>query len=89
MAHDQPPTATSPARVQALVEQALRSRLALAALDPDRPLDQLGLDSHGLMTVLLEVERALGLSTPLDLPDEALASARTLGAAIAQAVAHR
>jgi len=47
-----------------------------------RPLEELGLDSHGLMRVLLDIEGALGLSN-LDLPDEALASPAAMVAGVA------
>lgn len=49
-------------------------------------LDRLGLDSHGLMRVLLDIERELKLSTSLELPDEALENPATLAAGVAQAV---
>ena len=42
-------------------------------------LGALGLDSHGLMRVLLEIEQTLGLATgSLELPDQALESPRTM-----------
>jgi acyl carrier protein len=50
-------------------------------------LDRLGLDSHGLMRVLLEIERELGLPASLELPDDALESPSTLAAGVAAAVA--
>ena len=49
-------------------------------------LDRLGLDSHGLMRVLLDLERELKLSTSLELPDDALENPATLAAGVAQAV---
>ena len=49
-------------------------------------LERLGLDSHGLMRVLLDIERVLKLSTSLELPDEALESPATLASGVAQAV---
>ena len=49
-------------------------------------LDRLGLDSHGLMRVLLDIERELKLSTSLELPDDALENPATLAAGVAQAV---
>lgn len=49
-------------------------------------LDRLGLDSHGLMRVLLDIERELKLATSLELPDEALENPATLAAGVAQAV---
>ena len=49
-------------------------------------LDALGLDSHGLMRVLLEIEQALGLPTgSLDLPDQALESPQTMVDGVAAA----
>ncbi len=56
----------------ALARQLGRDPAAVLA-DAERSLEELGLDSHGLMRVLLDIEGALGLSG-LDLPDEALAS---------------
>ncbi len=41
-------------------------------------LEDLGLDSHGLLRVLLEIEKALALPASLDLPDAALESPQTL-----------
>ena len=52
----------------------------------DRGLDELGLDSHGLMRVLLDIEKSLGLSTPLELLDDALATPATLVAGVAVAI---
>ncbi|HEX3135529.1 MAG TPA: acyl carrier protein [Planctomycetota bacterium] len=49
-------------------------------------LDRLGLDSHGLMRVLLDIERELKLSTALELPDEALENPATLASGVTQAV---
>jgi acyl carrier protein len=49
-------------------------------------LDGLGLDSHGLMRVLLDIERELQLSSSLELPDEALESPSTLAAGVVQVV---
>ena len=49
-------------------------------------LDRLGLDSHGLMRVLLDIERELKLSTSLELPDDALENPATLAAGVVQAV---
>lgn len=47
-------------------------------------LDRLGLDSHGLMRVLLDIERELKLATSLELPDEALENPATLAAGVVQ-----
>jgi acyl carrier protein len=41
-------------------------------------LERLGLDSHGLMRVLLDIERELKLAGSLDLPDDALENPATL-----------
>ncbi len=49
-------------------------------------LDRLGLDSHGLMRVLLDLERVLNLPASLELPDDALENPATLAAGVAQAV---
>lgn len=49
-------------------------------------LENLGLDSHGLLRVLIEIERALALPKSLNLPDDALESPRTLIAGVAGAV---
>ena len=49
-------------------------------------LERLGLDSHGLMRVLLDIERVLKLSTSLELPDDALENPATLASGVAQAV---
>jgi acyl carrier protein len=48
-------------------------------------LDRLGLDSHGLMRVLLDIERALKLPASLQLDDAALATPATLVAGVASA----
>lgn len=67
------------------VHAALGAQLGLSAAavaaQPDRGLDQLGLDSHGLMRVLLDLEQRLGL-TDLDLADDHLASPATMVAGI-------
>lgn len=52
----------------------------------DESLDRLGLDSHGLMRVLLEIERALDLKVPLELADEALSTPTTLIAGVVEIV---
>ena len=49
-------------------------------------LERLGLDSHGLMRVLLDVERELKLANSLELPDDALESPTTLVQGVAAAV---
>ncbi|MBA3710039.1 MAG: hypothetical protein H0W83_14615 [Planctomycetes bacterium] len=69
-----------------VVYAALAAQLGIPAADlvrrQDDGLDRLGLDSHGLMRVLLDVERALGLPS-LDLDDAALESPATLVAGVA------
>ncbi len=52
-------------------------------------LDRLGLDSHGLMRVLLDIERALGLSSSLELDDAALENPETLVAGVLAATKDR
>ncbi len=52
-------------------------------------LEDLGLDSHGLLRVLLEIEKGLSLSESLDLPDAALESPRTLIDGVAAVAAGR
>jgi acyl carrier protein len=49
-------------------------------------LEQLGLDSHGLMRVLLDIEKELQLPTSLELPDEALENPATLARGVVQVV---
>lgn len=46
-------------------------------------LDRLGLDSHGLMRVLLDIERELKLASSLELDDAALENPATLVAGVA------
>jgi len=48
----------------------------------DEDLGQLGLDSHGLMRVLLDIEKALKLPASLELDDAALATPATLQAGV-------
>jgi acyl carrier protein len=75
--------------VLAALARQLRTTAATITARADEGLDRLGLDSQGLMRVLLDVERALGLAAPLELPDEALDSPATLVAGIETAVAGR
>jgi acyl carrier protein len=49
-------------------------------------LERLGLDSHGLMRVLLDIERELKLPASLDLPDDALENPATLVRGVVAAV---
>lgn len=49
--------------------------------DAERDLEDWGLDSHGLMAVLLAIEEALGLEE-LELDDDALASPASMAAAV-------
>jgi acyl carrier protein len=79
-----------PAAVATAVHAALARQLRLTpdtvASRSGEGLDRLGLDSQGLMRVLLDVERALALAQPLELDDAALASPATLVAGVAAAV---
>ncbi len=63
--------------VYAALARQLGREPATVQAEAQRSLEELGLDSHGLMRVLLDIEGALGL-TDLDLPDEALASPATM-----------
>jgi len=71
-----------PQRVTTTVREALARQLGLspaAVAEADTTsLDELGLDSHGLMRVLLAVEDTLALERELDLPDEALDTPQSL-----------
>jgi acyl carrier protein len=71
--------------VAALAKQLNLPANQVRARESDR-LEDLGLDSHGLLRVLIEVERSLALASSLNLPDEALESPRTLIAGVAGAV---
>jgi acyl carrier protein len=68
--------------VEATVFAVLAQRLGLEAAAvrrrADEPLERLGLDSHGLLRVLIDVERALGLSAAIEPDDAALASPAAL-----------
>jgi acyl carrier protein len=75
-------------RVAAAVFAALGRQLgqpgeAIAAR-ANEGLDVLGLDSHGLMRVLLDLEQALGLSG-LELSDDALATPASMVHGVAAA----
>jgi acyl carrier protein len=78
-------------RIAETVVAALAKQLNLSASEVhsrDRDsLENLGLDSHGLLRVLIDVERALALPKSLNLPDEALESPRALIAGVAGAMA--
>ena len=78
-----------PDQTESVVFAALASQLHLPLEEVRKRsgegLDRLGIDSHGLMRVLLEIERALGLATPLELADDALESPATLAAGVAAA----
>ncbi len=78
-------------RIDAVVYASLGRQLGLepaaVAAAAQRPLEDLGLDSHGLMRVLLAIEEGLGLEQELDLPDAALATPASLAAGVATAVA--
>jgi acyl carrier protein len=68
-------------RVAEAVFAALARQLGRSVADiraaADQGLDVLGLDSHGLLRVLLDIEQQLGLKD-LDLPDDALVSPATM-----------
>ncbi len=74
------------AAVSTTVYAALARQLRMAPAELMRlqgeSLDRLGLDSHGLMRVLLEIERELKLPHSLELPDEALENPATLAAGV-------
>ena len=78
------------ARVDDAVFAALSAQLGLS--EPElrgragEDLGSLGLDSHGLMRVLLELERRLGLSATLELDDAALATPTSMAAGVSAAV---
>ena len=78
------------ARVTDAVYAALARQLRLTPEEvrdrAHQPLEQLGLDSHGLLRVLLDVERALALAKSLDLADAALESPASMAAGILTAV---
>lgn len=69
-------------RIASTVRTALAEQIGLTVDElvtrSDESLDRLGLDSHGLMRVLLDIERALDLQVPLELADEALSTPTTL-----------
>jgi hypothetical protein len=75
--------------VTAAVYAALSRQLQLPLAELERRsqegLDRLGLDSHGLMRVLLDIERALRLPTSLQLDDAALATPASLAAGVTAA----
>lgn len=76
-------------RVAAIVHRELATQLDLtpeAVAESDQDLEDLGLDSHGLMTVLLSVERAFDLQESLDVPDEGLESPAALVDAISRLI---
>jgi len=69
-------------RIASTVRTVLAEQIGLTVDElvarSDESLDRLGLDSHGLMRVLLDIERALDLPVPLELADEALSTPTTL-----------
>ncbi len=75
------------AAIEDLVFRALSRELELS--EPEvrlRRLDdlaRLGLDSHALMRVLLELEQQLALDAPLELDDAALVSPDSMVAGVA------
>lgn len=72
--------------IPAVVMRVLAVQLRLSgeelARRRDEGLDHLGLDSHGLMRVLLDIERELELSQSLEVADEALNTPATLIAGV-------
>ena len=72
--------------VAAVVMRVLAEQLRFSGEELDRRrdegLDRLGLDSHGLMRVLLDIERALELTQSLEVEDEALGTPATLVAGV-------
>jgi len=72
--------------VDQTVYEALARHLSLPLAElvrrQDEDLGALGLDSHGLMRVLLDVEKALQLPESLELADAALATPATLLAGV-------
>ena len=77
-------------RIVLTVQTALAEQLGLTLdeliVRTDDGLDRMGLDSHGLMRVLLEIEKALDLQVPLELADEALSTPATLIAGVVEVV---
>ena len=73
-------------RIAHTVQTALAEQLGLTVdelvVRTDDSLERLGLDSHGLMRVLLEIEKALNLQVPLELADETLSTPTTLIAGV-------
>jgi acyl carrier protein len=72
--------------VFAALSRQLRMPVAELRRQEDTSLDRLGLDSHGLMRVLLDIERELKLSASLELADDALESPATLARGVATVV---
>ena len=74
-------------RITETVVAALARQLNLPAAELSARLgarlEDLGLDSHGLLRVLLDLERALGLPAGFELPDHALESPATMVAGVA------
>lgn len=68
--------------VESAVYTVLAKRLGLDAAEVRRrsaePLERLGLDSHGLLRALIEIERALKLPVAIEPDDVALASPAAL-----------
>lgn len=80
-----PPLPVADAVFRALARQLNLPEAQLRARAADG-LDALGLDSHGLMRVLLEIEQGLGLAAgALELPDAALESPASMVAGVAAA----
>ncbi len=75
--------------VIAALARQLNLPVAQLAARLSAKLEDLGLDSHGLLRVLLEIEKTLALPESLDLPDAALESPRTLIDGVAAVAAGR
>jgi len=71
--------------VYAALGRQLGVEATAIAAAAQRSLEELGLDSHGLMRVLLDIEQQLELKD-LDLPDEALTSPAAMIAGVAARV---
>lgn len=72
--------------VQVALARQLRLDVSSLVKRADEGLDRLGLDSFGLMRVLLDIEKSLDLKQPLELPDAALATPATLVAGVVAAL---
>jgi acyl carrier protein len=73
--------------VYAALGRQLKRDPATIKAQENTSLEQLGLDSHGLMRVLLDIEKELRLSASLELADDALENPATLARGVVQVVA--